>query len=361
MHNKKPVIVLALLMLFVSGCEEGPRVILAPDYEIDEFAPTQVFDYTPAPSDPEPTPTPPPFTISGKTYSLPSNAMSFLPPLLWEIDAESDNYVKYISRDKRAFFEAGFESTGYDLDAEAFENYVDNAIAALYAQSEQFEILEDSGEVGQRMITSQFNQNGLVWKTRDVYVQRNFVIYFFSFHTLENDWDYYLPGFIQIYESLETITRYVTNDQLNEFTTIYVDPSNTFRVRKPIGWSVSGPLPIDAETETEILQSPDGLAAFQTIIHKPKDVLTPDNLGQTASALLHEIIAEDMEFVEFLLLPDGRIRQDWVSDANGSSGFSFFWIEQYDLYVICFSQDNEKEGVYQQANYQIGDSFKFLH
>jgi hypothetical protein len=45
---------------------------------------------------------------------------------------------------------------------------------------------------------------------------------------------------------------------------------NLFRVCKPIGWSASGPRMIDAETETEILQSSDGLAAFQAIIHKPK-------------------------------------------------------------------------------------------
>ncbi len=352
---------LTLMLVTAAGCEDGGRVILDPNYEIDDFAPTRDTVYTPAPSEPEPTPTRPPFLISGTRYSLPSGAMSFTPPVIWEIDTEIDNYSKFISRDKHAFFEAGYESTGYDLPKEAFDFYVDNAIAALYGKSDQFEVLDDTTDDGSRTITAQFLNNGLLWKTRDVFVQRNYAVYFFSFHALSTDWDYYLPGFVEIYESLETITKFVTDDFLYEFTTIHADPGKVFRVRKPIGWGVSDIEKIDSETEIEILRSPDGLANLQIIIHKPQEPLTPDNLGQTAAKLLRENIAEDLEFTAFLLLPDGRIRQDWVSSENGSSGFSFFWLQNFDLYVICFSQDNQKEGIYTQANYQIGDSFKFLN
>ena len=360
MPKKILTTLLMLTMVFAAGCEEGPRVILAPEYEMDAYAPTAVSDYTPAPSDPKPTPTMPPFSISSTIYTLPSSAMSFRPPLIWEKETENANYVKFISRDKRAFFEAGYESTGYDLDQEAFDRYVDNAISALYAQSEQFTVTEDTREDGRRVVTSQFLNNGLVWKTRDVFIQKNFVVYFFSFHTLQADWEYYLPGFEQIYASLESNTRFVTTDDLYEFTTIYVDPGNAFRVRKPIGWSASGVVTISEETESEILEAPDGLASFRVLIHKPSEPLTPENVGQTATVLLRENIAEDMAFTYDQILPDGRIRLDWTSSSISSRGFSFFWLEKFDLYVISFWQDNSKEGIYQQANYQIGDSFKFL-
>lgn len=360
MQRKILITLILLTMFFTAGCEEGPRVILAPDYEMDEYAPTAISEYTPAPSDPKPTPTMPPFSISSSMYTLPSGAMSFRPPLIWEKHTENTNYAKFISRDKRAFFEAGYESTGYDLDQEAFDRYVDNAINALYAQSEQFTVKEDIQETGRRVITSQFLMNGLVWKTRDVFIQKNYVVYFFSFHALQADWEYYLPGFEQIYSSLESNTRFVTTDDLYEFTTVYVDPGNIFRVRKPIGWSASGVVTISEGTKSEVLEAPDGLAFFRVLIHQPSEPLTPSNVGQTAIALLREVIAEDMAFTNDQILPDGRIRLNWTASSIVSRGFSFFWLEGYDLYVISFWQDNSKEGIYQQANFQIGDSFKFL-
>jgi len=350
-----------LMILFLGGCGEGPRVILDPDYEIDAFLPTQESVYTPAPSDPEPTPTRPPFLISGTRYYLPTNAMSFTPPVIWVIDNESVNYVKYISRDKRAFFEAGYESTGYDLAPDAFDSYVDNAIKALYGKTEQFEILDDINEADRRIITTQFVNNGLVWKTRDVFIQQNFVVYFFSFHALLADWEYYLPGFIEIYESLEPTTRLVTNNELYEFTTLYTDPGNVFQVRKPIGWGVSDAISMDSNTRSAEIWAPDRLAAFKMYIHSPQEALTPENVGQTAIDLLRQQVAGDMTFTGDTILSDGRIRLDWVSSDQDSSGFAFFWLEGFDLYVICFVQNDGREGIYRQANYQIGDSFRFIN
>jgi hypothetical protein len=281
--------------------------------------------------------------------------------VIWEIDTENPHYVKYVSWDQRAFFEAGYESTGYDLAPESFVNYVDNAINALYGKAEQFEVLEDIVDSNRRIITSEFFNNGLVWKTRDVFIQRNFVVYFFSFHTLEADWDHYLPGFIEIYESLEPTTSLVTSNELYEFTTVYTDPGDIFHVRKPIGWSASEVTTINDETQIATLAAPDGLASFEIFIHSSQESLTPENIGQTAIGILREFVAKDMSFTDNQLLPDGRIRLDWVSSETDSSGFAFFWLEEFELYVICFSQDDIREGIYRQANYQIGDSLRFLN
>jgi len=360
MNKTATLISLIIIQILLFGCLDGPRVILAPDYEVEEYVQATVSNYTPAPSDLRPTPTLPPFSIANDSYTLSSQAMSFLPPTIWKIDKENVNYVKFKSRDQRAWFEAGYESTGYDLEPEAFKNYTDNALASLYGRSEDFEIVEDM-EIGvRRVITSRFMNNGLTWYAFDAYIQRNFVIYFFSFHTLESEWDYYQHGFMEIYESLETKTGYVDNDQLYEFTSIYIDPGNVFRVRKPIGWGVSGVEEIDDKTQIESIQSPDGLASMRTIIYSSESELTPDNIGQTAIGLLREIIAEDMVFTGDQVLPDGRIRLNWVSAATNTSGFSFFWLNEFDLYLLSFIHDIEKEGICQQANYQIGDSFFFI-
>lgn len=359
--KRHTVSLITAFILILTACEEGPRVVLDPDYEMDAFIPTQLSVYTPLPSELEPTPTRVPFLISGTRYRLPSNAMSFYPPVIWEVNSENSQYVKYVSRDKRAFFEAGYESTGYDLALESFVNYVDNAINALYGKTEQFEIVEDTKNSDRRLITSQFINNGLVWKTRDVFIQKNFVVYFFSFHALEADWDHYLPGFIEIYESLEPTTGLVTSDDLYEFTTVYTDPGNVFQVRKPIGWGASDIIIINEETQNVVLSAPDGLASFQIFIHSSQEALTPENIGQTAIGILREFVAADMAFIDNQLLPDGRIRMDWISSDSDSSGFAFFWLEKFELYVICFSQRDIREGIYRQANYQIGDSFRFLN
>ena len=98
MKRTLTIIETVLAALIIAGCADGgPRVMLDPDYEMDDFVPTQESHYTPEPTKPKPTPTQPPFMISKDAFTFPTSAMAFYPPVFWNLDKQTANYVKYIS------------------------------------------------------------------------------------------------------------------------------------------------------------------------------------------------------------------------------------------------------------------------
>ncbi len=111
----KGITLLAIVSL--TACASEPRVKMAPGYE---DTPTPIGAQanvmgTPEPTEIPPTPTPEPLQLDNNLYTLSSKAMSFKPPVGWTAASESSNYVRFEAPDKRAWMEAAFESSGYEL------------------------------------------------------------------------------------------------------------------------------------------------------------------------------------------------------------------------------------------------------
>ena len=351
-----------LLISVMAGCIQGPRVIMAPGYENTQNAineentgaliavPTKIL----------PTPTFVPSPLNEVRYVIPSQAFSFYPLKGWNLEEEKTYYAKFVSAEGSAWFEAAYESTGYTLDPEVFTNYTDNIIASLYIDSGGFQIVDHTFQGNERIYTTKYIINGTTWYAFDTFIQRGAVAYLFSFHAVEALWEPLFPKFIEVFESAETHTGYVSDDRLFEFNRNYYDPDNVFRLRKPIGWKVTGVEIIGESTRKQSIVSPDGSAEVQVVIYSADEAINSQNIGQTANALLKDLIADDIVFTKDDVLYDGRIRLDWTSRSTGMTGFSFFWLNGEELYLLTFMQDNQHSGIYQRTNYRIGDTFKFL-
>lgn len=181
-----------------------------------------------------------------------------------------------------------------------------------------------------------------------------------SFHAFETVWEAYLPGFQTMYENMETRTGYVSDDLLYQFMKSYTDPGNVFNVSIPLGWRVSDVEDFKDTVHVESVRSPDQQSEMQIAIYAAEEVLTPQNIGQTAIGLSKDLIVNDLRINATDVLRDGRIRLDWTSNSTGQTGFSFFWLNGTDLYLLTFMQDNRHPEVYQRMLYKIGDSFQFV-
>ncbi len=185
-------------------------------------------------------------------------------------------------------------------------------------------------------------------------------MYLLSFHGLETVWESYLPGFQTVYESIEMRTGYVSDDLLYVFMKSYIDPGNVFNVSISLGWRVSDVEDFKDTVRVEPVRSLDQQAEMQIAIYAAEEVLTPQNIGQTAIGLLKDLIANDLRINANEVLRNWRIRLDWTSNSTGQTGFPFFWLNGTDLYLLTFMQDNQHPEVYQRMLYEIGDSFQLV-
>ena len=356
-----PIITLILFSFLAVSCVEGSRVLLAPDYENADPAigiPTR--GYTPEASTPEPTATLPVLRVDNEPYMLESNALIFQPPANWLLVKSLDYYVKFTDRDNIAWFEAAYETTGYELESEQFVQYCDNVIHSLYSRNPDFEILEETLDGVRRTVISSYSIAGVEWKSMDAFIQREEVVYMLSFHTPAFMWESMVPGFVGVYESVVTQRGYVGEENLYAFVGPYVSPANIFSFqRKPLSWQVTSEESGDDRTTIENIKPPDGHAVVQTVIYLPDVELSPANIGQTAIGKLRELHNEDLKIVDDYVLMDGRVRLDWVSADSNQAGFSFFWLNEYDLILLTFKYDGDYEHIYQQVLFRIGDSFGY--
>ena len=351
-----------VLILGLTACKRGPRVIMAPGYEQNpafgssDGGETVAVIPTEDPAEDEVEAE----IIPENVYLLSSRLLSFVPIQGWINENDKPNYVKFREETGEAWFEVAIETTGYTLDEGGFDNYASNLHYSLYAEADEFIIDESISDEGERRFLATFILNGVQWKTLDIIIQRNEIIYLLSFHAPAELWDDYSPQFIDVYESLTLYTGYGSSgDYLYAFSKTYRDPGEVFAVRRPMGWAVTGVEIIGGRTRRQAIVSPDGKSQMLLMIYDAEVELTSYNIGQTAIGLLRELIIDDLTIESDGILDDGRIRLDWISPSTNATGFSFFWLNNPDLYLLTFMHDNHYPGVNQEINYRIGDSFRF--
>ena len=367
MHTRQKKIInvlvaLGLTAVLAAGCENGPRVQMAPGYET---TPTRVevdanVMGTPDPTPVPPTPTPEPLALDDTLYTHASKTFSLYVPQGWKMAAEDSDYVKFEAFDQKAWFEAVVESTGYQLEQEALANYVKATMAFLYKGVEDFETLESQVEEGQIEYVSTFRKEGVIWFVYDVFIQRSQAVYAMSFWAYEQVWEAYRPGFKAVIASLETSTGYVSDEMIYTQRRTYASPNNQFTLQEvPMGWTFKLGLDSTLGAVVDVIESPDGQAQVQIAVYDGTVELQTIDIGQIAIPIMKELNGDDIRIRANDVLTDSRIRTDWQVDAESMYGFSFFWQDQSIVYVLTFRYTDKQTGAYQTMAYIIGDSFAF--
>jgi len=359
-YIKAFVLITILSAIVLSACGGGPRVKMAPGYETTP-AKTEVKTNvmgTPEATPLPPTPTPEPLTLDNTPYALPSQALSLFTPQGWVLKNEDAAYAKFESLDQRAWFEAAVESTGYQLSEEGFENYVKNVMISLYTGADGYENLDSGIEADQAAFISSYQKNGLTWYAYDFFIQRSQAIYALSFQVVAELWEAYLMGFQAVADRIETRTGYVTGDMLYRFMRSYIAPNDQFSLSIPMGWSLSRDQESIEGAVVDTGISPDGQASVEIITYAAEQALASQDIGQIAISIMKQLDGENLRIRASNVLDDERIRLDWQVNESGMYGFTFFWLESTDLYILTLKYSDEYPEIYQNVLVDIGDSYR---
>jgi len=363
LETKKPIARFAALLALVSlaACAGGPRVKMAPGYEITPTradAQSNVMG-TPDPTEIPPTPTPEPLSLDDAAYALPSKALSFKPPLGWTLAAEDVDYAKFTAPDGRAWMEAAVESSGYALPADNFQKYTENLREALYINADSQNLLDSQREESRMAYVTSLSKDGIFWFAYDVFIQKEKAIYSFSFQSVQMLWDAYLPGFQAVADSVQTSTGYVNADMIYSFMRNYISPHNQFTLTIPMSWTfeIGQKMGEGALLDTAI--APDGQAGVTIAVYNGTEDLKTLDVGQISIPIIKELESEDLRILSTDLLNDGRIRINWQIDAEGINGYSFFWQDQSIVYIFTLKYADKYAGTYKEVIDNIGDSFRF--
>ncbi len=360
MRSKSVLIILIALLL--AACESGPRVKMAPGYEITETPVRSSANVlgTPLPTRLPPTPTVPPLALDTKAYWLPSLTLSFNMPQKWTQDFEDEYYAKFTSPDNTAWMEAAVESSSYELSPEEYQTYVDNMVTSLYSGAKDYKLLrrEDSG--ARTMITSVFMKGDQKWYSMDFFLKRAQALYALSFQAHETVWESYKNTFQEISDTVKTQTGYLKPEQIYKFRKKTQSPSGSFELTVPLGWSQSKDEESLDNARIDTFASPDEEAWVEMIILNDAELMAQKDIGQITIGLLKEKYGNDLRFLSDEVLEDGRIRTDWKNNRTKTSGFTYFWLNGSELNILTLGQTNDHPEAYQNLLEQIGSSLVFL-
>ncbi len=361
MKLKKILLFGCIAVLFLTSCESGPRVRMAPGYDqtpTPREAQANVSG-TPFPTPVPPTPTVVPLRLDNQIYTDPSLTLSFFPPQGWSLTAETDGYVKFTRPDGAAWFEGAVESTGYTLSKEDYLRYVENLLLSLYSSTKEYKEIDRQELLDRIIVTSSFMKNDQQWNAMDFFLQREHAVYALSFQAHESVWNAYKDRFSQIIDQVRTQTGYMKDNLLYKFRKPYSAPGGGFEIYVPLGWGLTRDQGTYPDGVIEQISSPDGEANIDVIALDATQRLADTDIGQVSIAILKERIADDLRITSDNVLMDGRIRIDWVVDRTGEAGYTFFWVNGNILYILTYRYTDDHAGLYHNLLIDIGDSLNF--
>jgi hypothetical protein len=359
MREKRIGLIFFTFVLMLSACESGPRVKMAPGFD-QTPTPRQAQSNTlgtPAPTRIPPTPTVIPLTLDNKAYTDPSRTLSFYPPQGWDLTTESEGYVKFTRRDGAAWFEGAVESTGYTLSAEDYKKYEENLLSSLYANTEEYRLIEREELLDRSVVSSAFIKAGQQWYAMDFFLQRDRAVYALSFQAHESVWEAYKDRFAQIIDRVRTQTGYLKDNLLYKFRKPYSAPGDGFDLYVPLGWGLTRDQETFPDGVLDMISSPDGEANIDIIALDATERLAGTDIGQASTAILKESIDEDLRTISGDVQDDGRISIMWSVERTGESGSSYFWVRGNVMYILTYRYTSDHAGLYRGLLAEINNTF----
>lgn len=91
-----------------------------------------------------------------------------------------------------------------------------------------------------------------------------------------------------------------------------------------------------------------------------QSLLAQKDIGQISIGLINERFGPEIRFLSDVVMGEGRIRTDWRNEKTRTNGYTFFWLNGYELNILTFRYTDEHPGTYQDVLTGIGNSFVFI-
>lgn len=322
-------------------------------------APTTVPTKTPPPTQkpaPPAAPTKTTFELDKKIHNHPSGAFSFYPPVGWTI--EETNYDVYVKDPESGiFFYVSVTNTGYQLDADSYENYINTTDNFYYSTFDDYVqsdyVSNDTKDV--YVIEKTYTFEGKKQYVFSIYNQFGQISYTFELlgidSIIKGDAGY-RTLFDEFFDALEIDADAAVNLPTYELSWNFVGPENSMSIFVPVGWVYSFD---DHQTYTdsmiETLTSPDGAAIIENISIVDGNAYTMGNAGQVALFLLNDRYSSgggDVRVSDTKTFNDGSEFWTWKSTKGGYSGTTNFELRNdgKQILLLSFLTNNETLDIY---------------
>jgi hypothetical protein len=313
----------------------------------DEPAPTDDV----APTD-EPAPTEDTsetsITLAAEPYTHSSGAFTITLPDGWDDVQDLESSIFVAAPDDTASIEVSYTYVSEPLDEDGLNTFIqaveDNWFAT-YAAYEAFEPQPQSdGSIG--VLKTLELEDGTPKTVFSYYWQEGQVVYEQDFWVDTDLYDAYLPGLLDVANSMTTDPAAAEGAVPYGVTYTFTGPNDLFTISVPYAWTYE-----QSEAENslvDVFTSPDGHTYVENITYDDGQEISKSEAGAFARFLLQDYYQlTDIKITDDQVQSDGSERLNWYSPSQGIDGTSFFetrgttfllltWVVESDLYEQYF-------------------------
>jgi hypothetical protein len=355
-HFSFTPLLIILVCFILAGCRTRPNLSTpTPTHTVEAIPSTTAIPFRNlqstedllAPIRPSATPRPP-IHLKTRNYQHPDNLFTLLVPESWEIN-QDQNRASISDPQSRAVINIHSVNTGYPLDEESFQRFIDARESNVFSGYDSFfEINRHTSDNGNTTIVNkQFSNDGDAKSVGTLYLQQDQAILILDFWSDQVDFEAYQDVLNEIQESVSMNTDAVSKQQIYSSESEEIAQDNYFSISVPPYWGVRR---ISGEkTVVDTFSSPDERAFLQTIIYDDGQPLSRMVAGNIVRTMLRERYAKDMVVYADTLLENGREQLAWNSKLGNYQGITWFEARDTTLLALTVMWDNDFTEYYQGA------------
>ena len=140
----------------------------------------------------------------------------------------------------------------------------------------------------------------------------------------------------------------------------YTALEDLFTLRVPSGWTQQQDTATIEKSVVDTFTAPDGNALVQVLANRVDYELDKVLKGQVTLDYMKRLYGNDLRVATDVTLPDGRERLDWWSEANKTSGSTYFEMEDRYLFFYTIARKDKYKDQYDPILKEIADSYTLL-
>lgn len=288
----------------------------------------------------------PELALAASTFTHSSGGFSLVPPSRWRSE-ESSGAASFDAPDGTGFIYVQITNTGYELDGQAFANFVTHRDLNFFDDFADYELIsqEIDQSNGQATVTKYLTFDGVPQTVVTFYDQYGPIIYSYDFWADEEFFDAYDALYGEVLGTAEVDPQAAAEGQA-EYLWVYnfTGPNDLFEIDVPTAWQYERTE--DGTTIIDTFYAPDGHAVIQNITFDEGTELSRTQAAQLGREWLKDAYAQDMRFLDDRVQPDGSERLTWTSAASDMSGISFLEARGTTFLLFTAMYDNEFGDVY---------------
>lgn len=264
----------------------------------------------------------PELALADTPYTHGSGAFSLVPPAGWTIE-ESSGSAGFAAPEGTGFTYVQMTNTGYQLDGEAFSNFVSHRDQNFFDDFDGYEVVSEEIDTtnGSATVVKFLNYNDVDQTVVTSYYQYGQIIYNFDFWSDHSFFDAYDALYRLVLDTADVNPDAALDQAEYLWVYTFTGPDEAYTVEVPTAWRYER-----SESDAAIVDAfsaPDDHAVIQIISYDNGTPLSRAEAAALGRELLQSFYAADLRIIDDQVQSGGSERLIWDSASGGYRGISF--------------------------------------